>query len=496
MTFLRCSNILLFFIITIVLVNPSVAQDSLIILNSSDVPTILQKISQLENTGGTITHRLPPNITMEDIRSGRLNNLSRNMNIVERSTKPVNATYRNTSTNIDQLPREYSSSTLTTTPVHNINKSTNYTTIQEAIDNASSGDEIHVDSGTYYENVNVTKQLTLRGIGMPVVNAGGSGSAITLAADGISLEGFTATQGYIGIEVASNNNTLSGNNASNNGDGIFLFVSSNNTLSGNNASNNNIGTSLYVSSNNMLSGNNASNCLNGIYLGSSNNNTIRGNNASDNIIGISLYVSSYNNMLIDNDAYNNIIGISLYVLSNYNILRGNDVLNNNEGIDLYDSSNNTLSSNNISNSNDSGILLKSSSNNNSIYNNIFNNTIDVQFYGSNINKWNTTKESSANIIGGSYLGGNFWANPSGKGFSQTCLDNDTDGLCDLKYSLNDNNSDDLPLKYKSAPGITVVSPNGRENWTRGTTQTINGIQAAVQESYVKIELLKPGVSNK
>ena len=45
-----------------------------------------------------------------------------------------------------------------------------------------------------------------------------------------------------------------------------------------------------------------------------------------------------------------------------------------------------------------------------------------------------------------------------------------DGLCDLKFTLNSNNSDYLPLKYKSALGITVVSPNGGEKWTRGTTR--------------------------
>src|SRR5660398_39633 len=68
----------------------------------------------------------------------------------------------------------------------------NYTRIQDAIDNASDGDTILVYSGTYYENVNVNRQLILRGIGMPVVNASGSGSAITLSADGITLMGFTA----------------------------------------------------------------------------------------------------------------------------------------------------------------------------------------------------------------------------------------------------------------------------------------------------------------
>jgi parallel beta-helix repeat protein len=37
--------------------------------------------------------------------------------------------------------------------VHNINKGTDYTTIQAVIDDADIGDELHVDSGTYYENV-------------------------------------------------------------------------------------------------------------------------------------------------------------------------------------------------------------------------------------------------------------------------------------------------------------------------------------------------------
>ena len=120
--------------------------------------------------------------------------------------------------------------------VHNINKGTDYTTIQAAINAASPIDEIHVDSGTYYENVNVNKKLTLRGIdtgtGMPVVDARGSGSTITLSAEGITIEGFTVTGAGsypdAGMKVTSSNNTLMGNTASNNSYyGIWLQSSSN-----------------------------------------------------------------------------------------------------------------------------------------------------------------------------------------------------------------------------------------------------------------------------
>ena len=120
-----------------------------------------------------------------------------------------------------------------------------YAKIQWAIDNATAGDTIQVQSGTYYENVNVNKQLTLRGIGMPVVNANYIGNAITLAADGITLEGFSATatagMGAGFALVSSRNNTLINNNASGCYIGFNLEHSGNNTLSGNTASFSHIG---------------------------------------------------------------------------------------------------------------------------------------------------------------------------------------------------------------------------------------------------------------
>ena len=64
-------------------------------------------------------------------------------------------------------------------------------TIQGAIDKAREGDLIEVQSGIYYENIDVNKRIDLKGIGNPIVEAGRKGNGITLSANGIMLEGFT-----------------------------------------------------------------------------------------------------------------------------------------------------------------------------------------------------------------------------------------------------------------------------------------------------------------
>ena len=59
--------------------------------------------------------------------------------------------------------------------------------------------------------------------------------------------------------------------------------------------------------------------------------------------------------------------------------------------------------------------------------------------------------SGTNIIGGSYIGGNYWAKPDGTGFSQTAVDANGDGIADSAYVIAENNIDYLPLtaKYNS-----------------------------------------------
>jgi len=58
-----------------------------------------------------------------------------------------------------------------------------------------------------------------------------------------------------------------------------------------------------------------------------------------------------------------------------------------------------------------------------------------------------------NIVNGPYLGGNYWANPNGTGFSQTHPDRG-DGFCTEPYVLDANNTDYLPL-HTIAPDYTL-----------------------------------------
>ena len=188
----------------------------------------------------------------------------------------------------------------------------NYTNIQAAINASSPGGTILVYSGTYYENVNVNKQVILRGIdtggGKPAVNAGGSGNAINITADGTILEGFNATNSknwpYAGIVVVSNSNTIRDNIISNSNFGICLTSSSNNTVSANYISNNNNGIWLFFDSskNNKIFHNNLINNTNQAYDNSGGNSWDNGYPGGGN------YWSDYTGIDLKSGSSQNISG--------------------------------------------------------------------------------------------------------------------------------------------------------------------------------------------
>jgi len=116
----------------------------------------------------------------------------------------------------------------------------NYTSIQDAVNNANDGDRILVYTGTYTENVNVKKQLIIKSeSGNPddtIVLAADPGDHVFyVAADNVIISGFGVTgangTGKHGIHLegvvacAVTNNIVS-----NNRNGVYLLDSRKNTL--------------------------------------------------------------------------------------------------------------------------------------------------------------------------------------------------------------------------------------------------------------------------
>jgi hypothetical protein len=94
-------------------------------------------------------------------------------------------------------------------PVYNVSKNLDYLTIQEAITDASSGNEIRIDRGIYPENVRITKALTIYGIdsSLVIIDKGNysesAGTGISLEANNINLSKVTVKNFNYGINTGT-----------------------------------------------------------------------------------------------------------------------------------------------------------------------------------------------------------------------------------------------------------------------------------------------------
>jgi parallel beta-helix repeat protein len=209
---------------------------------------------------------------------------------------------------------------------------------------------------------------------------------LNLTKNGIVLVGTTNTtitgnsitaSAFGGIWLwSSSDNSISGNNITNNSDGVWISSSSNITITENSiVANNECGVYLYFSSNSVISGNSVINNRNGIWLNfSSNGNTVIGNNLTANNGNATCIRSSSNNWIHDNDITDNAgYGVHLYESSNCNDVSENNITNNEEGVLISESSNNSIVDNNIASNQRRGILLGSAPNTTVIGNVVTNN---------------------------------------------------------------------------------------------------------------------------
>lgn len=353
-----------------------------------------------------------------------------------------------------------------------------YTSIQSAINSASNGDTIQVAPCIYRENVVVDKSVSLIGAdrNTTIIEGGGSGNVVKVITDNNVISGFTVQNGYCGIILTGNKNTITNNKANSNSECGILLYSSNNTIVNNTALNNGIGIHLKGSPNNTILSNKVSNNEYGIWLyhSPSIDTKIVGNILDSNRYGIYFLDSVNNSLVANNTVSNNDYGIYLASSSN-NTIMSNKVLNNRlEGISIDSSSNNTITNNNVVNNPSYGIYLASPSGKNLIYhNNIINNA--NQALDSGNNSWDN----------GEVDGGNYWSNWKVKG-------NPSNGSQPYYISLND--IDHYPFQDPNGWNPKIKIYTDEESYTTGDTMNLglkvtNPVDA--QKVHAKIFLTGP-----
>jgi parallel beta-helix repeat protein len=189
-----------------------------------------------------------------------------------------------------------------------------------------------------------------------------------------------------------------------------------------------------------------------------------------------LWAYGYGNHTVRNNTVVNATSTGIAVSDDSTVV--NNVVRNNGGAGIKVGANGVVTGNRVVGNEEGGIRLDESGN--LLYDNYLENERNIvgpEDEGPRGATWNLDRQSGTNVVGGSVLGGNFWAKPDGSGYSQTCSDADSDGICDDPYSIpGTSNVDHLPLAEPEStdspetatPTTTVTSVTT----TAATTTTV------------------------
>lgn len=267
----------------------------------------------------------------------------------------------------------------------------NYTSIQKAVNNSVDGDTTLVNKGTYIENVDIDKKLTI------ISMSGNPEDTI--------IQAFHPYDHV--LHVTANNVTIKGFGLKNSssGSGIYLDNVQYNTIANNHLQANAVGIHLWnAARNNILINNTASdNSWSGIRLTPddselASNNTLINNTMVSNTYNFEIYTGYENASMQNNiDTTNTVNGKPIYYLVNVsdvtlnsasnagaiycincqNMTIKDQVLQNNSlGIALFNTSNSRFNSNILSN-NAVGVILFNSDNNTGLNNIAVNNMFGI-----------------------------------------------------------------------------------------------------------------------
>jgi parallel beta-helix repeat protein len=253
----------------------------------------------------------------------------------------------------------------------------NYTSIQKAIDNSTSGDTIYVYNKTYNENLDTKlKKITLMGQERDgtIVQGQGTNPTLKIGISEVTVTGFTmigvTPEPVIEVAAAANTILIKDNLIQAGGYGVKLDLSTNKiTMTGNI-----ITEQVYA----------------GIWGQTTSYDVI-----NKNLIeksggqGIDLTLGSNHNSILNNTIVNNAKeGIFLEGIgSNTNTISGNNVSSNQVGIRLTNAGTTTIKNNNIQGSAMEGLLIKSSSDDVIEFNNFIGNKRQASYQFSSRDTW-------------------------------------------------------------------------------------------------------------
>jgi len=347
-------------------------------------------------------------------------------------------------------------------------------TLQSVVDAAAPGDVIEIDEGVFAGPVRIEKPLVLRGRG-GVIDGGGRGTPLVLAAAGITVEGVRvrdsgedvgvpdaciylepgATDAVLrgstlercafgiwvhetaGVEISGNR--ITGRvelRPTDRGNGIQLFDASRLVVRDNHVADVRDGIYVSATEDSLIEGNTAENVRFGIHYMYSYRNTVRGNATNDSVIGIAL-MESHHLVVTDNTAHGNERNGLLFRDVLGSEIRRNDLRRNGNGKFFYSSTENVIEDN-VVRDNEIGLKVWAGSRRNRVSGNVIVGNREQVFYvGAEDQVWGETGR------------GNHWGDYLG-------WDQDGDGIGDRPHRV-DSFTASLLVRYPSA-ALLLRSP--------------------------------------